>query len=338
MKLLIKLSKYTTLLEAVFHKQRFKFILKALFSYLQKSPELKSLPILVQIEPTNHCNLKCSLCAIGQGELKRTPGNMDFNTFKLILDELEKTIFYLALYNLGEPFLNPEIFKMISYAKSKNIFVKLSTNGNFPSPETIKNIIDSGADEILISLDCATPASYANYKRSGDFKKVLENIRILTTSRDRLRKPHIVLQLLLMRETENEISHFKKIAKDLKVDKILLKKVRINSLHMPPRENYLPKNKKYIRSYYKNNFTKPSCMHPWISSVIFWDGTVAPCCFDMEGEYALGNINDQKISVIWNSPQYIEFRQKLKENRQLSPLCEKCSIEGFSFYLKSLFT
>ncbi len=332
-----KIYKYASILKSLCYKKRIVNFFRALASYLLRRHKVKNLPFLVQIEPTNNCNLRCSLCLVGQNRLKRIKGNMSFVNFKSIIDQLEPELCYLALYNLGEPFLNPEIFKMISYAKSRNIFIRLSTHGDFKNSETIKKITESGLDELLISLDCATPSSYLSYKKSDNFKRVINNIELLVSGRKKNKKPYLVLQLLLMHDTENEIHDFKKLARGLKVDKILFKKIRINSLHTEPQKNYLPINKKYIRARYKDNFTKNSCIHPWISTVIFWDGTVAPCCFDMEGEYAFGNIHKEKLSRIWNNSAYIKFRKEISLNLNQTSLCKECSIEGITFYIRSLF-
>ena len=183
MSLSAKTHKYISILKSLCYKKRIINIFTALASCLLKRHKLKNLPFLAQIEPANNCDLKCSLCIVGQKQLKRTKGNMSFVNFKSIIDQIEPAIFYLALYNLGEPFLNPDIFKMISYAKSKNIFIRLSTHGDFKNSETIKNIIESGLDELLISLDCATPSSYLSYKKSDNFRKVINNIELLVSGR-----------------------------------------------------------------------------------------------------------------------------------------------------------
>ena len=46
-----------------------------------------SLPPVLQIEPTNICNLKCPLCPTGSRTLKRQKGIMSFKTFQICVAE-----------------------------------------------------------------------------------------------------------------------------------------------------------------------------------------------------------------------------------------------------------
>lgn len=72
----------------------------------------------------NEC-IFCSSCAnINKNNI------ITFDTFKMVIDHLidEGGIEELSISG-GEPFLNPDLFKMIKYAKNKNIRVVLFTSG-----------------------------------------------------------------------------------------------------------------------------------------------------------------------------------------------------------------
>lgn len=60
------------------------------------------------------------------------------------------------------------------------------------------------------------------------------------------------------------------------------------------------------------------CNAPWVSTVIETDGTVRPCFF----HHSLGNIHEQPLEEIINSPNAIAFRQSLDVNE--NPICRKC--------------
>lgn len=322
------LLKCLTLFKAMLYKGRLFNFIKVIFFYLFNQAESKGLPSFVQIEPTNRCNLKCSLCITGRGDIKRNKGDMSFQVFKKTIDELEKHIFYLGLYNLGEPLLNKEIYKMIEYAKEKGIFIRLSTNGFFYDRDNIRNLVNSGLDELVISLDYATPQTYMKYTGMDGFKVVVENIRSLIEARGSRLKPFIALQLLVMRETEEDIPKFKRMVCDLAVDRGVLKPVRVNFPGFPPMRDILPKNSKYIRKAYLNTNSKNGvCYRPWISTVILWDETVVPCCFDMWGGYSFGNLSKTKFGKIWNSENYISFRRRVSSKFNQNQLCKECSLK-----------
>jgi len=86
-------------------------------------------PTNLQIEPSTKCNLRCAICPLTEG-MGRSTGYMDFALFKKIIDEIGDYVFLILLWDWGEPFLNPSIYEMISYARQKGIRTVSSTNGH----------------------------------------------------------------------------------------------------------------------------------------------------------------------------------------------------------------
>lgn len=325
-RVIASLFKYLALIRAIFCNKRFLNLLIVMCSYLFRRPKFRGLPFLIQIEPTNRCNLRCALCLTGAGKLRRPKGDMSLREFRKIIDRLEGGIVYLVLYNLGESLLNPKIYQMIKYAKKKRIFVRLSTNGDFYDKQNLKNLVNCGIDELIISLDCASPQTYARYKRSDGFERVVRNVKLIIRERGNRLKPFVDLQLLITRDTEEEIPKFKGMVRKLGVDRGLIKTLRINFPGIPPERSFLPRNSKYIRRAYQNNSKNGICYRPWISTLIFWDGSVVPCCFDMEGDYALGNVTDVSFKHIWNNEKYISFRKQILKGIDRVLLCKECSL------------
>ncbi|MFH1061644.1 MAG: radical SAM protein [Candidatus Omnitrophota bacterium] len=327
------LYKYKSLFQALFCKNRCYNLVFSLLSCLRKDPKTKHLPFIFQIEPTNQCNLCCVLCPTGEKTLKRPKTNLSLDIYKQAVDQLENHVIYLSLYNMGEPLLNKDIFPMIRYARDKNIFVRLNSNGTLINKSVAEQIIDSDLNEILISLDSATAEKYLTYKKSDGFAKVLHNLKLLIEKRANKKHPFIAIQLLLQKNSEYDILKFKQIAKSLKVDKVLLKKIRVNSPGSAIKADFLPQNKKLIRNYYKSKQNKKSCLRPWQSAVILSNGDVVACCFDMEAKHVFGNISQNSFQTIWSNKKYIEFREKIKTDLNQLSLCKACSLEDISFYL-----
>lgn len=323
------IAKYQTLVKAIFYRTRVFNLFIVMFCYLFKFTKVKGLPPIVQIEPTNRCNLHCCLCLTGLGQLRRPKGDMSIGNFKKIIDQLEKGIIYLVLYNLGEPLLNPDIYQIVQYAKRKKVFIRFSTNGEFGDKENIKKIVNSGIDELVISLDYVTQQTYLKYKKSPNFEIVIKNVESIIKERGKRLKPYVNLQLLITLDTEKQVSQFRKMAHDLGVDKSLIKKVRVNFPGIEPDKNVFPLNSKYIRKAYENNLRRSICYRPWISTLVFWDGSIVPCCFDMQGEYNLGNICNMSFEKIWNNINYVSFREQTLKSRNQISLCRQCSLQDF---------
>ena len=132
-----------------------------------------------------------------------------------------------------------------------------------------------------------------------------------------------------MKSTEEEVDEFKRLVKKLGVDRGVMKKIRVDFYREEPRSHFLPRNEKYIRDTYKKKPQKMTCWRPWMSTAVFWDGVVVPCCFDMEGEFSFGNMADKDIKLIWNNNKYVRFREKIVKDLNPPSLCSQCSIKDF---------
>ncbi len=84
-----------------------------------------------------------------------------------------------------------------------------------------------------------------------------------------------------------------------------------------------PLTENEINSYFFNNKYSycNKCFLPWYSSRISPYGDVYPCSID----FKIGNLREKPFSKLWNSENYIHFRNTLKHNG-LFPKCLKCCI------------
>ena len=101
------------------------------------------------IDPSNICNLHCPLCPTGQGRSDRSKGKMSFVNFRRIIDELGAYLYRVDLHNWGEPLLNDEIYRMISYARAHNIEVRVSSNLNVIDWVKAEKLVKSGLDVLI---------------------------------------------------------------------------------------------------------------------------------------------------------------------------------------------
>ena len=102
-----------------------------------------SRPIFVQIEPTIDCNLRCTTCI--NPTLKRDTRTLSLSKFKEIIGQLPY-VQKISLVGAGEPLLNPELFNIIDYAKSKGLTIGFATNATLINNTIAHRIIDSGLD------------------------------------------------------------------------------------------------------------------------------------------------------------------------------------------------
>ena len=294
-------------------------------------------PFMLMLEPSSLCNLHCPLCAVGAGKLTRPQGHMPLEQYRRILDRMGPYLLHLTLWNQGEPFLHPDLIEMIRYAKSKKMTVLTSTNGHFLDDiRTAEQLVRSGLDDLIISLDGISEQTYQGYRKGGDLDRVLRGIRTLVKAKRRLRmsRPFIELQFLIMRQNQHEIGPFRALAKKLGADRIALKTLQVETLQEA--RTYLPRRRSFRRYRVDNGTVRlrgklsHHCRWIWFCPVINSDGTVCPCCFDKDNQMPLGNaFDDQPMAEIWHGRAYRSFRNRILTARNRIPLCHNCS-EGLT--------
>ena len=103
---------------------------------------------------------------------------MSLAELKKITDQLPD-LERVYLHGIGEPLLNKELFEMVKYAKSFKVRVSISTNLNHFNRSLCSDLVLSGLDEIVVSLDGTSQESVSKYQVGNDFKKVVANIKRL---------------------------------------------------------------------------------------------------------------------------------------------------------------
>ncbi len=302
-------------------------------SRLTHKPFMMGLPWAVSIEPTTNCNLRCPECPTGQRNLARTSGNLSLELFSEIIEQMQSHLIYITLYFQGEPFLNKSFIEMVTIAKKKRLFVSTSTNGHFLDDTNARLIAESGLDRLIVSLDGTDQESYEKYRIGGNLATVKSGIMNVVRWKKRLHTkfPLIELQFLVLGTNEHQIEEIKKLAKELKVDKLTLKSAQLSIVENNPFLTTKPELSRYSNN---NTFSIKSslpnyCHRMWNSPVITWNGIIVPCCFDKNADSAMGDITQTLFRDIWNSEKYRSFRKQIFIGRKSIQMCCNCS-EGLS--------
>src|SRR5215470_19432443 len=108
-------------------------------------------PVCLYLETTNRCNLLCETCPRTFEQLE-PPADMSWQLFTQIVDQYPN-IQRVVLHGVGEPMLVKNLPKMICYLKDRGTYVLFNTNGTLLNPKKFQEIIDTGLDELRVSLD-----------------------------------------------------------------------------------------------------------------------------------------------------------------------------------------
>jgi MoaA/NifB/PqqE/SkfB family radical SAM enzyme len=155
----------------------------------------------VYIEPTVACNLDCITCFRNAWE--QPIGRMTDETFERILAGLKELSPMPSVYfgGIGEPLFHPKTTEWIRRVKEFGVKVELITNGTILNEKKAQQLIDAGLDVLWVSLDGATPESFADVRMGAELPLILDNLKRLFRMRKKghFPKPEIGVAFVAMK-------------------------------------------------------------------------------------------------------------------------------------------
>lgn len=281
------------------------------------------------IELTNRCNLNCPFCLVGmQNDLLAKHGNVAHDlmsrpmgvmspvTFAMVRQEIKAFGIKKALIHFqGEPFLNRHAPEFARQLNDDGLYVGVFTNGQAFTDKIIADIAAAEIDLIRFSVDGASEETYQQNRVGGKFSRVLENMGKVAQAHQG-KKTRIEWQFLPLKNNEHEVDTARRMADNMGVH-FFTKGFRETD------GDLAPQNKKY-----RSSFKKKPCIDIYKQLGIYWNGDVVPCCYDVDGKEIMGNIHNDNLEAIWNSPKYVEFRQRVdmgREPPEKEPeICKNC--------------
>jgi sulfatase maturation enzyme AslB (radical SAM superfamily) len=261
-------------------------------------------PTVVNVELTNHCNLRCKMC-VQSAEFLRTKGYMTLDTFKALVAGLapESSLF---ISGVGEPMLHPQFFEFLEYALAAKPGLRLgfTTNGTLVTGENAKRLFGLGIKYIQLSMDGVDGVYEAI--RGYPYKEIEKRINhLVDAKRASGSSTKILLNVAICNdEVYAQMPEMKKRFGS-KVDVIHF--MPVHSLGM-------------VKGFKKKN---TRCLQIYFSPMISWDGSINACCSDRENTFPLGNCNSVGISEAFNGPEMVKLRRSFKCG-ELHPVCQAC--------------
>lgn len=308
-------------------KARLNLLLQILNKRL-RLPMTLGIPYCLTVEPASVCNLACSTCPAGLKRKMCNPTLLRLEDFKRTIDLMGDYLTYIQFWSWGEPFLNPAIADMISYAKKKGIIVVSSTNGHFlQDDDNMTRLVHSGLDELILAVDGTTQDVYKLYRQGGDLGRVLEGIRNLVRVRERegTNTPRLHMRMVINPFNENQKDEFAELGRGLGVDLVSYKKIDIGMGGVTGDDSLLPKNPDYIIKFCNNDYPY-RCNNFWNFPVLSSDGNFALCSLDSERLTKLNHVSKiKKVKLTLNSTQARAFRKAMKKDADAYPFCKECA-------------
>lgn len=293
-----------------------------LYYYVGRRIGLKKVPMpySIMIEPTSKCNYSCPMCAKNELGQEFRNQNIDGSTFDGLIDEIKGSCVIAFLWNFGEPLMNPKLTDMIEILSKERIYSVVSTNASLLDSEKSGELLKSGLNHLIISLDGTNAEEYGKLRPGGNFEKVLSNVRKMSELCTRYNSSMLIeLQFIITSANENSINRMGRIGEELGVDVVTLRKCSIRS-----EEGHISlgaKNKEYSYGEFAPKICGRSCYKVYSQSLVLSNGDIVPCCDVEEKRNVMGNLGKLSFREIWNSKKYNSFRMAVSRGTKECRLC-----------------
>ncbi|WP_017905168.1 heme d1 biosynthesis radical SAM protein NirJ [Pseudomonas asplenii] len=123
------------------------------------------------------CNLTCRHCyATSADSVFRD--ELDTAAARAVIDDLHQAGVKVLILSGGEPLLRDDLFELSAHARSKGLFVALSSNGTLIDEHNIGQIAEAHFDYVGISIDGLEQTHDAFRQLKGSFASSMRAIRL----------------------------------------------------------------------------------------------------------------------------------------------------------------
>lgn len=197
----------------------------------------KSGPFLIEIWPTNRCNLKCLMCGTWANRRRLEEKGIIYNpTEEIKIEVSEERLLKLVeeanklgakeflITGGGEPFMRKvTTLKLMERVKDERLPGNLNTNGTLLREDDIKKIVEMSWDMIMFSIDASSREMH-NLIRGTDecFERAKESLLTFKMVKKNLKsdKPKIAFNTVLSNKIYDKIDGLIKFASQVNCESI----------------------------------------------------------------------------------------------------------------------
>ena len=193
-------------------------------------------PEVLHIDLTNHCNFNCIACwcrsplledkAMPDWERKLT---LPLDLLKSVFDDLGKMggLRQVKLVGGGEPFMHPDILKIVEYIKNKdrNIEIDINTNFSLVDEKTIERLLELEVNSFTVSIWAGTPEVYVAVhpnQTERTFYRIKDMLKFIFEQKKKLNRSHpkIIIHDVIFNLNYKDLEHMLSFALDVGADDI----------------------------------------------------------------------------------------------------------------------
>jgi radical SAM protein with 4Fe4S-binding SPASM domain len=293
-----------------------------------------SMPLHMQFELTNYCNLRCPVCPAGIGAVSRRRLSMDAGLFERVMDEVGPYLLTASLWAWGEPVLHPRLADILRAARKHDVATLLSTNGQkLDTDAVIDAIVHEPPTYLIVAIDGLTDETNSRFRAGAKLQPALEGVRRLAEikRRNRLQLPVLQMRYIVMKHNQHEAPDVEHFARRHGFDMLSMRTLSIIDAESPDcvHSGFVPDAAEFRAYDYEEGRRKSRtdfiCQEPFWFPTVLADGTVVACEQDYNAQQALGVISERRsFHDIWFSPEAARVRKVIRDHPDTISFCRNC--------------
>ena len=289
-------------------------------------------PKSVKIELTARCNFKCSFCATA--DKLRDKADMEWDFYVRLLKDLRQAgVEEIGMFYLGESFILDWLPDAIKAAKDEGFpYVFITTNGSLSAPDKVKACMEAGLDSLKFSLNYADEQQFADIARvkKSFYRVIIENIKSAVAIRNAGGYDCGVYASYINYDGDQG-RRMKAVVADVEP---LLDQVYALPLYSQADLVSVAENERgwAIRGGNPGRFGNMRepvpCWSLFTEARVTHDGHLSACCFDHDGRFHMGDLNEMPFMEAWTSEGFQDLRRAHLSGDVRDTVCSKCVSYG----------
>ena len=320
-------------------------------------------PVEVYFEVANRCNSRCATCPLTFSP-QEVAGQLSLDEFRALADQFPD-LRRAVMQGIGEPLLNRDLAAMIGHLKGRGVYVVFNTNATLLTRRRQLELIESGLDELRVSIDGSTPETYLKVRGIPAFERVVANLTEMVGTKRKLgaTTPRLSFWVTGLRENLAELPGVVELAARIGVEEVYLQRLtywgeglavaeqsvyrgyheraeaiiaeaerRAAALGVSFRGAGAVSPRESLAAPPPGEGDEPSrgCSRPLRLAYVTAQGTALPCCIAPftdapYEEIVLGNYLRDGVDEVWNGEPYRRFRRRLYSSEPPRS-CRSCGV------------
>ena len=261
-------------------------LVKAGMNLLYRRPRVSNMPLHMNFELTNYCNLRCPVCPTGAEAMTRRKMAMDPALFSQVIDETGHYLLTASLWAWGEFLLHPQLDQILQASLRHRFISLLSTNGqNLDNERIIETLIKYPPTCLIVAIDGVTDETNSQFRVGAKLAPALAGVRKLAKEKQRysLDLPILQMRFIVMKHNENEVENLDNFARENGFDMLSLRSLSIIDSNSAEKIHggYVPEQTAWRAYKYKGGAREHTdsyiCQQPFLFPAMFADGTLVAC-------------------------------------------------------------